>query len=91
MTEYLKMREIQGFQPCPLCGETNHMYVSTEDSLERQLKDGKGAALSIECLDCGLQVFEVTECDVSYQHMRSRLQRKWNRLAVRDEEIHASA
>ena len=91
MTYYEQMRQIKGFRPCPFCEKTDRMLISTEDSLQNQLKDGDGASLSIECIKCGLQVWVHTEKEITYQMIVSMLQKKWNRLAVRDEAIHESA
>ncbi len=80
-------KNLEEFNPCPLCGKTNGLRVSSKESYAVRFLENGGACISVRCWKCGLElsVYDhhfAMEDRTNYEKLLSVLRERWNRLTV---------
>lgn len=79
------------FNPCPLCGESDRLGITPEDTYTELLHENGSAAINLYCNRCGLQLWEYSAyTSTEYKELCKALAKKWNQLrgAKHDEKVH---
>lgn len=78
-----KIREEDRIVACPICGQSDMMMVSDEETFEELKEEKDCVTVCIECYRCGLMVYshhgKTTEDDSYKAHMKVARNR-WNML-----------
>lgn len=64
-------------KPCPFCGNHN-IVVTSKQSWEEVMAEHHSAAISMECTECLMDLWEMTD-GISYEHKYNLLLERWNR------------
>ena len=78
---------MENWKPCPLCGKTKRLQMTTEDQYLRVLNNSGSASIRVGCLDCDIELWEHTHKVVEYAERIKLLMDKWNRLPRRGDEV----
>ncbi len=73
------------FAPCPLCGSRDHLLVTPEYSYASALVEHGSACISVQCVRCGLQLYNHDDSIIKYKDKVQALVQVWDRLTVRPE------
>lgn len=73
------------FAPCPLCGSRDRMSVTSEYNYARVLIKHGSACISVQCVRCGLQLYNHDDSIIKYKDKVQALVQVWDRLTVRPE------
>lgn len=85
------MRQVksnEGFNPCPLCGTTEHMLITDRDSFYEEAEKEKGSyeLVHLECYGCCLQIYSHRCEGHGYKAHYKFLQEQWNKLREKDDD-----
>ena len=70
------------FAPCPLCGSRDRMSVTSELNYARVLIEHGSACISVQCMKCGLQLYNHDDSIIKYSEKVRALAQVWNRFAA---------
>ena len=70
------------FAPCPLCGSRDRMSVTSELNYARALIEHGSACISVQCMKCGLQLYNHDDSIIKYKDKVQALVQVWDRLVV---------
>lgn len=75
-----EIHPVKGAKPCPICGGTDAMYISSAKFYNALFKENGSAILNICCKRCNLRmsVHNHEENVTSYKGMKAALIKKWN-------------
>ena len=70
------------FAPCPLCGSRDRMSVTSEHNYACVLIEHGSACVSVQCVRCGLQLYNHDDSIIKYSEKVRALAQVWNRFAA---------
>ena len=70
------------FAPCPLCGSRDRMSVTSEHNYACVLIEHGSACVSVQCVRCGLQLYNHDDSIIKYDDKVQALAQVWDRLVV---------
>lgn len=78
-----KRRKHEDVAVCPLCGESDLIWITDKNNYDTNYQKNGGACVGIQCVRCGLEIYGYSsECEYnSYEYVRSQASHKWNRLS----------
>lgn len=77
-----------GYNPCPLCGKSDRISVTSKEDYYELLALNGLACISMRCRNCHIEMFEHTSSIRVYEKKVEKLYSKWNRLrGVPDEAV----
>ena len=79
-TDWPEAKTTEGFSPCPLCGKTDRLDITTEESYGTLYLRHGTACIAIECKRCHLTLYNHDDTKVKYEAKRQALMQEWNRL-----------
>lgn len=77
-TEYYENKDIETLKPCPFCGKTNELVITSKSSFQDLYCEHGSAAISIECERCSLNLYELRYAGSKYDVKVEKLIKKWN-------------
>lgn len=81
----MRVTDVMGFKPCPICGKYGWMDLMTKESFDRIRTNTQGytGIVRVSCERCKLDMYEmdyeVAVVKRDYEDMLDALRRKWNK------------
>lgn len=73
------------FKPCPICGHSDVLDITFEESYNRIYMESGCACVAIHCQRCSLDLYEHTDSIKVYDDKVRRLAEVWNGMPRRDD------
>jgi hypothetical protein len=77
-TEYYENKDIETLKPCPLCGKTDKLVITSKSNFQDLYCEHGSATISIECERCSLYLYELGYAGSKYDVKVKKLVKKWN-------------
>lgn len=77
-TEYYEDENIECLKPCPVCGKTDELVITSKSSFQDLYCEHGSATISLECVRCSLYLYEQRYTGSKYEVKVRKLVKKWN-------------
>lgn len=78
-TEYYEDENIECLKPCPFCGKTDELAITSKSSFQDLYCENGTATISIYCKRCSLNMYEHKYTGSKYEVKARKLIKKWNK------------